>query len=49
MAGGMESAGGALDIGVDPGLVAVGAARDHAVEILIAGNFELARAQPPRQ
>src|SRR5437660_10750258 len=33
-----------LELGVDPGLLAVGAAGDHAGEIAVAGDGELARA-----
>ena len=39
----------ALDLGVDPGLLAVGAGGDDAGEIAVAGDRELARAERPPQ
>src|SRR5205823_12983896 len=44
MARPMEREHRPLELGVDPGLLAVGAAGDHPGEVAIAGDGELARA-----
>src|SRR5258708_38201235 len=40
----MKREHGMLDLGVDPGFVAVGAAGDHASEVAVVGDLEPAEA-----
>lgn len=46
---GEQAERGAFDIGVDPGLGAVGAAVEHGGEVAVDGHRELPRAEPPRE
>src|SRR5438045_5808499 len=45
----VEREHGLLELGVDPGLLAVGAGRNHSGEIAVARDCELARADRPAE
>ncbi len=49
VAGGVEAECGALDLAVDPRLVALGAGLHHGVEGAVAADLESVRADSPGQ